>query len=143
MRNKVYNDRPFGWAGGSPFMNLCRGETRVFTDASVAIMGKETERIWNIIKTEECTHALLMPYFLGDLIQMKDSYKDPFKLKAVLTGGQIVDDYYTQGVGIFAESLVVGYGSTEAWYISMREPIKPGDTLESGHVGRGHPWIWR
>ena len=141
VKSVAYNDRPFGWAGGSPFLNLCRGETRVFTDASIAIMGKDTKRVWGIIKSERCTSALLMPYFLGDLIQMKDTYKETFKLKAILSGGQMIDNYYTQVIGVFTDTLIVGYGSTEAWFVAIREPLKQGDTLEIGHNGEVIPGL--
>ena len=141
IKNIYYNDRPFGWAGGSPFLNLCRGETRVFTDSSVAIRGNDTERIWEIIKSEKCTHAALIPYFLADLLRMKDTYKDPFKLRAILTGGQIVEDIYTQVVGVFAEVMVIGYGSTETWFTTMKGPITSGVSIQSGHVGNVIPGL--
>ena len=136
-----YNDRPFGWLGGSPLMFLCEGRTRVFTDAPSSIPGKDALAIWNIIKAEKCTHAMLMPYVLNDLICMKDKYEDPFKLQLIFTGGQIVDDCYMQVVGVFTESLGVAYGSTESCAISVLSPLKIGDTLKVGHVGKIFPGV--
>ncbi|KAK3094536.1 hypothetical protein FSP39_002997 [Pinctada imbricata] len=131
----LYNDRPFAWLGGSPFTTIMLGETRIFTDASVTIGGEHTDKIWNIIKTEKCESALLMPYFIGDLLSKKDEYKDPFKLKFVLTGGQMLESFNTQTLGIFAESMVVAYASTESVTVSVGKLLKEGDQMESGYIG--------
>ncbi|KAK3095106.1 hypothetical protein FSP39_010380 [Pinctada imbricata] len=135
IENVFYNDRPFGWLGGSPLLSLLQGQPRVFTDASVAIAGGNMEKVWKIIKSEKCTGAILMPYFLCDLISKKDDYKDPFKLKFIFTGGQIMESYYAQVIGVYTEAMMMGYGSTEVLFVSMHEPIKEGDCLETGRVG--------
>ncbi|XP_061179259.1 medium-chain acyl-CoA ligase ACSF2, mitochondrial-like [Saccostrea echinata] len=135
IQEKTYNDRPFGWVGGSPVTQISNGLTRVFTDSSVAIRGSDVMAVWNIIKEEKCSKALLMPYFLGDLISMKDYYEDDFKTDIIMSGGQIIDDYYTQVVNIFTKQFVVVYGSTEAGFVTMGSPLNEGDTLEIGDVG--------
>ncbi|KAK3095907.1 hypothetical protein FSP39_020662 [Pinctada imbricata] len=136
-----YNDRPFAWVGGSPFTNIMVGETRVFTDASVTIGSENTEKIWDIIKYEKCESAVLMPYFIGDLLRKKDEYKDPFKLKFLLTGGQMLESFYTQVIGIYTESMIVGYGSTENVSVSVGRLLKEGDHMESGDIGKLSPGL--
>eukprot|EP00105_Crassostrea_gigas_P037871 XP_019922019.1 PREDICTED: acyl-CoA synthetase family member 2, mitochondrial [Crassostrea gigas] len=84
---------------------------------------------------EQCSKALLMPYCVGDLIALKDSYTDDFQLDVILCGGQIIDNFYTQVVGVYTKNLVVVYGSTEAGFVTMRPPIQEGDTLEIGDIG--------
>lgn len=135
IREKMYNDRPFGWVGGSPVIQVSNGITRVFSDSSVAIKGADVMKVWNMIKDEGCSKALLMPYCLGDLISLKDCYKDEFKLDVILCGGQMIDNYYTQVVGVYTKSLVVVYGSTEAGFVTMGSALDEGDVLEIGDVG--------
>lgn len=135
LQEKTYNDRPFGWVGGSPVIQISNGLTRVFSDSSLAIKGNNVMSVWDMIKAEKCSKALLMPYCLGDLISMKDSYKDDFMLDVILCGGQIIDNFYTQVVGVYTKNLVVVYGSTEAGFVTMRQPLKVGDTLEIGDIG--------
>ena len=136
---KVYNDRPFGWIGGTPILDLMTGQTRVFVDSSLGTTGNYTADIWNIIKTEKCTDAVLYPYFLTDLINTMGNYNDDFKLMITSTGGQIIDNDYTQVIGKFTHMLIVSYGSTEAAIVCVNGPIKAGDTIASGDVGRPLP----
>lgn len=135
IQEKTYNDRPFGWVGGSPVIQISNGITRVFSDSSLAIKGNDIMSVWDMIKAERCSKALLMPYCLGDLIAMKNSYTDDFQLDVILCGGQIIDNFYTQVVGVYTKNLVVVYGSTEAGFVTMRPPIQEGDTLEIGDIG--------
>ena len=137
----IYNDRPFSWSGGTPFTDMCASRTRVFTASDVALMGKSTEKIWNTIKKEKCTHATLMPYFLADLIQMKTKYTDSFKLKCIRTFGQIVDSECTQVVGTYSDGLVIEYGSTEDWYVCETHPMALGDIIRTGYVGNAKPGV--
>nr|XP_011427423.2 medium-chain acyl-CoA ligase ACSF2, mitochondrial [Crassostrea gigas] len=98
----LYNDRPFGWISGSPLVNIAYGTTRVFADSSVGVKGGDPMKIWSLIKEENCSHALLMPYYLADLIGCKDDYKDVYLLHAILLGGQVIDQSYSQVIGIYS-----------------------------------------
>ena len=141
LNNIYYNDRPFVWPGGSFLMNLCRGETRVFMESSSAsIQGQQTEKIWEIIEAEHCTTASFMPYFITDLIRMKDKYMDSqFKLWYIATGGQIIENVHTQVIGPYSGGLVIGYGGTEAWGVALN--FLAGPTIEAGEVGKIYPGV--
>ncbi|XP_048741479.2 medium-chain acyl-CoA ligase ACSF2, mitochondrial-like [Ostrea edulis] len=75
---KVYNDRPFAWSAGSPILTVYQGTPKVFCDSSIASEGHSTMKIWEVIKEEKCTSAILLPYFLLDLVAHGENYKDPF-----------------------------------------------------------------
>ena len=136
---KVYNDRPFGWVGGTPILEVLSGQTRVSIDSSVGLTGNHTKVIWDIIRSEKCTDAMLYPYFLSDLLTRMVDYNDDFRLQVLTTGGQIIENKFVQLLGKFTNVLVVSYGSTEAAAISINGPIKTGDTFTSGDVGRPIP----
>ena len=136
---KVYNDRPFGWVGGTPILEVLSGQTRVSIDSSVGLTGNHTKAIWDIIRSEKCTDAMLYPYFLSDLLTRMADYDDDFRLQVLTTGGQIIDNKFVQLLGKFTDVLVVSYGSTEAAAISINGPIKTGDTFTHGDVGRPIP----
>lgn len=132
----LYNDRPFGWISGSPLVNIAYGTTRVFADSSVGVKGGNPMKIWNLIREEKCSHALLMPYFLADLISYKDKYTDGFKVYTVLLGGQIIDQSYSQVIGVYSETLCIGYGLTENCGVTTLWPdICRGDPIVIGDVG--------
>lgn len=65
---KAYNDRSFAWVGGSPILTVFQGEPRVFCDSSIAPEGHNTMKMWEVIKDEQCNSAVLLPYFLSDLV---------------------------------------------------------------------------
>ncbi|XP_048740718.2 2,3-dihydroxybenzoate-AMP ligase-like [Ostrea edulis] len=136
---KTYNDRSFAWSSGSPIRTVYLGEPRVFCDSSIAIAGRNTMKIWEIIKEEQCTSALLLPYFLSDLAANEENYKEPLKLDVFITGGQPVYNLHTKVFGVFTKTLVVAYGSTEGFRVSMLPPITaPGET-QASDVGKPIP----
>ena len=141
LNNIFYNDRPFVWPGGSPLLNFCRGETRVFMESSSAsIQGQQTEKIWEIIEAEHCTSASFMPYFITDLIRIKDKYMDTqFKLWYIATGGQMIENFHTQIIMPYSGGLAVGYGCTEVWFVALN--VLVGPTIEPGEVGKIHPGV--
>ncbi|XP_048742758.2 medium-chain acyl-CoA ligase ACSF2, mitochondrial-like [Ostrea edulis] len=138
---KTYNDRPFGWAAGSPIFTVCQGEPRVFCDSSVATEGHNTMKIWDVIKEEQCTSALLLPYFLLDLVAHENNYKDPFKLDVVITTGQPINNLHTKVAGIFTNTLKFGYGSTETYWNSVLSPIDTAGKIKAGDVGTPLPGV--
>ncbi|XP_056001798.1 medium-chain acyl-CoA ligase ACSF2, mitochondrial-like [Ostrea edulis] len=138
---KTYNDRPFGWSGGTPIFSVYQGEPRVFCDSSIATKGGNTMKIWEVIKEEQCTSALLLPYFLSDLVDHEKNYKDSFKLDVVLTTGQLVENRHTKIVGVFTRNLRVVYGLTEIFWVSKLPPITIAAEMKIGDVGRPFPGI--
>ncbi|XP_048739632.2 putative acyl--CoA ligase YdaB [Ostrea edulis] len=138
---KMYNDRPFAWGAGSPIIAVCKGETIVFCDSSIAIAddGRNAMKIWEVIKEEKCTSALLIPYFLLDLVAQKDYYQDSFKLEVIMTVGQPIEDSHTQVIGVFTKALLVGYGLTETLLITTLPPIVTSGKLDSRDVGKPIP----
>lgn len=76
--------------------------------------------VWDMIKVEQCLKVFLMLYCLGDLIVMKDFYIDDFQLDVIFCGGQIIDNFYIQVVGVYIKNLVVVYGLMEVGFVIMR-----------------------
>ncbi|KAK3098933.1 hypothetical protein FSP39_024419 [Pinctada imbricata] len=136
---KVYNDRPFGWIGGTPIIELLSGQVRVSIDTSLGTSGQHTGKIWDVIKSEKCTDAVLYPYFLTDLMSSCGTISDDFKLKVIFTGGQIIGPEFSQIIGKFTEYLVISYGSTEAAIVCVNGPMMEGGILTSGDVGNPLP----
>ncbi|XP_033728923.1 2-hydroxy-7-methoxy-5-methyl-1-naphthoate--CoA ligase-like [Pecten maximus] len=141
LHNKiVYNDRPFGWIGGTALVSSMRGHTRVFTDSSLITEENGMKKIWDIMKEEKVKNAFMMPYCIQDLIVEKTSIPDDgFRLELITTGGQIMDNFYTQVVGRFCRVLMIGYGSSESGGVAVFSPIFEGDVLETGKVGHPAP----
>lgn len=132
----LYNDRPFGWITGSPLVNIAYGTTRVFADSSIGVKGGDPMKIWDLIREEKCSHALLMPYLLADLISCKDRNTDGYMLDAILLGGQIIDQSYSRVLGVYSETLCIGYGLTENGGVTTLSPdIRRGDPIVTGDVG--------
>jgi hypothetical protein len=50
------------------------------------------------------TTAVLMPYFLSDLVASEENYKDSFKLNAIVTGWQLVDNLHKKVVGVYTRA---------------------------------------
>ncbi|XP_048751267.2 medium-chain acyl-CoA ligase ACSF2, mitochondrial-like [Ostrea edulis] len=134
-----YNDRPFAWIGGSPISTVYQGKPKVFCDSPIASEGRNTMKIWEVIKEEQCASAVLLPYFLSDLAANEENYKGSFKLDTVFTGGQSVNDSHTKVVGIFTRSLTIGYGSTEGSTISVLPPFTTASEVQVGDVGKPIP----
>lgn len=132
-----YNDRPFSWIGGSPVFHIIARKKRVFMDASVAIQGHNTQFLWNVLREEKCTDALLFPYVIIDLVDLPpDVPDDGFRLQHVSTGGQMIDNFYTRVIGRYCHKFIVVYGCTESIGIACRGPVVHGETLEAGDVGQ-------
>jgi acyl-CoA synthetase (AMP-forming)/AMP-acid ligase II len=140
-KGKSYNDRPFSWVAGSSMTSVYFGIPKVFCDSSVALEGVSTIKIWNIIKEEGCTSALLLPYFLADLVDHKDVYEDSFKLDSIVVAGQQVDNLHSQVLGIFTKTLLVAYGSTETLMVSAHPPITTSTEMRVGDVGIPIPGV--
>lgn len=132
----LYNDRPFGWISGSPLVNIAYGTTRVFADSSVGVKEGDPMKMWNLIREEKCSHALLMPYYLANLINHKKDFNDRYLLRAILLSGHIIDQSYSQVIGVYSETLYIGYGLTENGGVTAIFPnIRRGDTIVTGDVG--------
>ncbi|XP_048741574.2 medium-chain acyl-CoA ligase ACSF2, mitochondrial-like [Ostrea edulis] len=138
---KTYNDRPFAWIGGCPILTVFQGLPRVFCDSSIAIEGHSTMKIWEVIKEEKCTSAILLPYFLLDLVAKEANYKDSFQLDVVVTGGQPIDNLHAKIVGVYTKTLSNLYGLTEAFFASVLPPISTAAEMKTGDVGKPIPGI--
>jgi fatty-acyl-CoA synthase len=138
---KIYNDRPFAWVGGFPIRTLFQGIPKVFSDSSYGTKGKDTMKIWEIIKEEQCRAAALFPYYLSDLVAHKENYKDSFKLDMVFTGGQLIENIHTEVVGVFTKSLIVTYASTEVFGVSVLPRITMPGNMKVGDVGTPIPGV--
>ncbi|KAJ8298633.1 hypothetical protein KUTeg_022693 [Tegillarca granosa] len=137
-----FNDRPFSWIGGYPIPQICIGGTVVFTDSSLALKSKSTDFILTVLKEEKCLSAMLLPYFLTDILENMDGYIDNnWRIKTILTGGQIVESKYANVIGKFCDNLISGYGSSEAMGIALVEPISDPSMVETGNVGHPFPGV--
>ena len=133
----LYNDRPFGWISGSPLVNIAYRTRRVFADSSYAAHKSNVMKIWNWMREEKTTHALLAPFFLADLINFKDEKKDSFLLNSILLGGQIIDDSSSQALGVYSEFIWIGFGLTENCGVTtLYSNIGKGEKIVMGDVGQ-------
>ncbi|XP_033728628.1 medium-chain acyl-CoA ligase ACSF2, mitochondrial-like isoform X1 [Pecten maximus] len=133
----MYNDRPFSWGGGSPILNILRSMTRVFMDVAITMGGNNADFLWQVVKEERCTDALFFTYIMQDLLGLPPAVtEDGFRLQHVATGGQIIDNFYTQITNRFCHSLIVVYGTTECIPVAWNGPVTQGENLPAGDVGR-------
>ncbi|XP_060080772.1 medium-chain acyl-CoA ligase ACSF2, mitochondrial-like [Ylistrum balloti] len=138
----LYNDRPFCWIGGSVVMSSMLGQTRVFTDPTMGTTENGIKKIWDIMREEDVMTSSLMPYHIYDLIKEATSIPDDgYRLEMIASGGQIVDNFYTQVIGRFCRSIIIGYGSSEAAGVSYSMLIKEGDFIETGKIGPPIPGV--
>ncbi|XP_060079460.1 medium-chain acyl-CoA ligase ACSF2, mitochondrial-like [Ylistrum balloti] len=138
----VYNDRPFAWSGGSPVFTILRGETRVLMNAYITMNSQNTDFLWGILKEEKCTHALLLPFAIQDLLGLpKTATVDGYKLQQVATGGQMINDFHTGIMGQFCHRMMIVYGSTEATGIAMKVLLDRTKPLDAGDVGHPYPGV--
>ncbi|XP_069107987.1 putative acyl--CoA ligase YdaB [Argopecten irradians] len=139
---RMYNDRPFAWSGGSPIFTILRGETRVLMNAYVTMKTQNTAFLWNILKEERCTHALLLPFLIQDLIQLSKTVEDDgFRLEQITTGGQMINSSYTGVIGRVSRTMMVVYASTETAGMAWNGPLGPTDCLQAGDVGQPYPGL--
>ncbi|XP_069107961.1 medium-chain acyl-CoA ligase ACSF2, mitochondrial-like [Argopecten irradians] len=139
-RKTSFNNRPFGYSGGSLAIATALGCTRVFTDSALGTIRNEMKIIWKIIAEEHVDIALLMPFSLYDLITIKDNIVDDgYRLDTITTTGQVIDTFCARAIGRFCKSLRIGYGSTET--IGVSALSTSDDNLATGNVGKPHPGV--
>ncbi|XP_033728145.1 long-chain-fatty-acid--CoA ligase FadD13-like [Pecten maximus] len=132
-----YNDRPFCWFGGSPLFSILNGNKRVFVDTTIGMKKENILSVWDIIITERCTTAGLLPYAVLDILANMDTIlKLGYKLYAIMTGGQLIGSHLADVCGKCTEKLFMVYGSTEVG-VSCYIEITP--KMEEGHVGSLFP----
>lgn len=132
-----FNERPFGWAGGSVLKNVIDRVSRVFVDSSISQDKTNLEFIWNLIWEEKCDFVLFLPHVLKDVLEMrKNNELKGYILKAILTGGQIVDKMFRESIGVLCEELWIGYGSTEDFGIAVKKITSRDEVILTGEVGR-------
>ncbi|XP_013404143.1 acyl-CoA synthetase family member 2, mitochondrial-like [Lingula anatina] len=114
-----FNDRPMTWLGGS--MTLLRmavfGGTGVTVNSALVIGGGDMDFVMEILKREECTHTVMMHYFMVDLVSRFDPsvHSLPF-LRHIITGGQRINlDVIkkVQGLLTNVEGVSECYGTAE------------------------------
>ncbi|XP_069108661.1 long-chain-fatty-acid--CoA ligase FadD13-like [Argopecten irradians] len=132
-QNTCYNDRPFCWLGGSPIFNILNGSKRVFVDTAIGMNKENILTIWDIIVTERCMSAELLPYAVLDIIGNMDTIlKSEHKVYAILTGGQLIGKQLTEIIGKCTEKMFMVYGSTEMGIPCYME-LTP--SMEESYVG--------
>lgn len=137
----IFNDRPFSWLGGYPFTEICLGNALVFSNPSRSLKGKSTEFILKVLKEEKVHAAVLLPYFLKDLMNYFEGYtEDDWRLTNVYTGGQIIDINLTKIIGKFCDEIVIAYGSSEALAVNAPQNISDA-SYETGKVGYPNPGV--
>lgn len=150
---KFFNDRPFGWAGGLILDSISYDIARVYIDSSISMSPENVEFIWNIICEEQVSYAALFPFILRDVMNMKT--ENSYKLKAIITGGQLIDPIYFKTVGNMTDALAILYGSTEIFAVAMGAVCSSKESREVGDVGAilpgvevkivdafGNPTVW-
>ncbi|PJE77823.1 putative fatty-acid--CoA ligase FadD10 [invertebrate metagenome] len=134
-----FNDRPFSWIGGSIIYCLLQADTRVFRDGRITAKGGDIMDLWNIIMEEKCTSGFLLPFTIYDMLQNKDKIaKTGYRMKSVITGGQIIKSKETGILGEVCESLYMLYGSTEVGIVTH---CQIDGRMETGLLGSVYPGV--
>ncbi|XP_060063727.1 putative acyl--CoA ligase YdaB [Ylistrum balloti] len=133
----VFSDRPFSWLGGSPLYPIVGGFARIFTDPKIILAEEKIQNVWEILKAEKCTVALLFPYALRDLLDHEEEILSmKYKPISIFTGGQKPGSHLNAMSGKFCEEIYSVYGSTEVGNLSK---ISLAAETEVDHVGEITP----
>ncbi|XP_013398299.1 acyl-CoA synthetase family member 2, mitochondrial-like [Lingula anatina] len=120
-----FNDRPVTWLGGS--MTLLSmavfGATGVTVNSALVVGGGDVDFVIGVMKREMCTDAVMMHYFMVDLLRRynPEIHAVP-SLRHILTGGQRMDvDVLKQIQALLphVEYIVDSYGSAECGLVSV------------------------
>ncbi|XP_061193165.1 3-[(3aS,4S,7aS)-7a-methyl-1,5-dioxo-octahydro-1H-inden-4-yl]propanoyl:CoA ligase-like [Saccostrea echinata] len=119
-----FNDRPFYWIGGYPFLALVIGG-KLITQANTLAFPTKAETMKhtsNIIEKAKPKIAFILIPFLLELLMSKDI---SWKIRTVITGGQPVPASCLEAIGKRYDTLSVTYGSTEAASLAGRMYSSP------------------
>ncbi|XP_013421701.1 acyl-CoA synthetase family member 2, mitochondrial-like [Lingula anatina] len=122
-----FNDRPMTWIGGMNTLLTIAvfGATSITMNTALVVSERDVDCVMGILKTERCTHAVMMHYFMVDLLARDDpSLLDVPSLQYILTGGQILDMNVAKDIMLLfphAKHMINGYGSTEVGVASIRQ----------------------
>ncbi|GFO43312.1 acyl-CoA synthetase family member 2, mitochondrial [Plakobranchus ocellatus] len=118
---KVFNVRPLGWVGGSPFKTYVLGEVRVMVDTLTTQGHCDVTDILAGIKREKCSTGFVMPLEVEALLDhmTQEEIKD-FRLKVIITGGQPIKRRQVARALLLSETVVVAYASSEAGLIAFK-----------------------
>ncbi|XP_069108573.1 putative acyl--CoA ligase YdaB [Argopecten irradians] len=134
-----FSDWPFSWIGGNIIYALIQVDTRVFRDGRISAQRGDIMELWNIIMEEQCTSGLLLPFTIYDILQNKEKIvKTGYRMKSVLTGGQIIKHKETGIIGDICESMYMVYGSTEVGLVTY---CRLDSNMEVGHLGSIFPGV--
>ncbi|KAI8785726.1 3-[(3aS,4S,7aS)-7a-methyl-1,5-dioxo-octahydro-1H-inden-4-yl]propanoyl:CoA ligase [Biomphalaria glabrata] len=131
-----YSDRMMGWTGGISFYSLCQADTRVLQDLFHAPRDTASE-LWRAVEAENCEVCGFLPLELENVLErLRTSGRLPVnrKLKTIITGGQPIRKSQLQSFFTLAETVFLGYGSTEVPCVT-RQFLKE-ETFESYNCGK-------
>ncbi|XP_060080769.1 putative acyl-CoA synthetase YngI [Ylistrum balloti] len=118
----MYNDRPFSWVGGSVIYGLLNGDTRVFRDGRLTMKKDGVFGLWKAVVEEKCTNGFFMPSTILDLIEnIEEITKSKYRLKAILTGGQMISSQIVDVRKKLCKTVVSLYGLTEISVVTSIE----------------------
>ncbi|XP_013411367.1 acyl-CoA synthetase family member 2, mitochondrial-like, partial [Lingula anatina] len=136
---RFFNDRPFSWkvgvAAGLNFIPV-RGITLISQPSAVSVTRGDLETSFRIMRTERCTHAVIMPYMLYDISKAKPSTGPelPPLLYGLTTGQVTQTDVIKSCVEKYPGLIILNiYGATEIDGWPSEEYA--ADNTESGALG--------
>ena len=109
-----FNDRSFSWAAAY-FLPVVSGSTCICTDPEYITKRRMTNFVCNILKEEQISHALIIPYLLYDIINNPDGDQGAClaPLETVfVTGERVQKDLLEKAIRV-APNIRMVYGLTE------------------------------
>ncbi|KAK7104213.1 hypothetical protein V1264_018969 [Littorina saxatilis] len=116
----LFNERAFGWMGGSCFDYLARGITRVLVDMTLP-PGDLLGFCWDCVFAERCSVVSLIPPHITESLERPQLWegKNP-KVNTIFTGGMPVTKEQAQAAGMISQYVIITYSIIEAGFITQK-----------------------
>ncbi|KAK7104212.1 3-[(3aS,4S,7aS)-7a-methyl-1,5-dioxo-octahydro-1H-inden-4-yl]propanoyl:CoA ligase-like [Littorina saxatilis] len=136
-KDLIFNDRSFGWLGGSCFTYLAKGTTRVLIDMTVP-PPDALAFAWECVFAEQCAVLIMVPPHISMSLAKPDLWKDKKpRVRSITTGGMPLSKQHVSSVGTLCDQLVITYASTEGGFITKnRITMADKDNFEDGDNGK-------
>ncbi len=116
-----FSDRSFCWSGALYALPVVSGSTHICTDPEYTIKRRMTNFVCDILREEQITHALIIPYLLYDIINHPDGNQAAClaPLETVfITGERVQKDLLEKAIRV-VPNLRMRYGMTESGPLLM------------------------
>ena len=133
--DRFYNDRSVAWFDSFVHLPVVSGATLVCVRSETTVVKQHAILQLRLMQEERCTSAVLLPYFLQDLVEENNKNQKPFVLDWAIIWGEVVQRDLLQKASNFIKRFEIAYGSAEVMLVA-RQTWVAGQDLKLGCVGK-------